>query len=417
MKTLRDIETRLAAVKTEMRALFDSAKDANKDIEGEALEKWNALDSERADLEAKEKRARTRDEIDRAAPAKKVEHRGTENGDAWALTPEQRSADFLKAQTGESAEGLSLGKAIHAGLTGNWRGAEAEHRVMGTVVNSTGGYMVPETLSANVIDAVRAKTVVINAGALTLPVNSTSLTVVRVISDPTAAWRTEGEAIAESDATFAAMNIVPVSLAALVRVNAELLDDVPSFSSQLDGQLAAALALELDRAALYGTTLTALNGLRNVANVNEISMGANGAQLADYDKFLDLILAVENANGSPATIVYSPRTKNSLAKLVTGISSDKTKLTPPADFAALRKLTSTQISVTETQGSSNVASTAFLGGFPNMALAIRQNVQIEASRHSSDVFTKNQVHVRAILRADVAVFRPNQFGRLIGILA
>ena len=105
-----------------------------------------------------------------------------------------------------------------------------------------------------------------------------------------------------------------------------------------------------------------------------------------------------------------------MAKLVTGISGDLTKLTPPADYAALRKLTSNQISITETQGSSNAASTTFIGGFENCAFAIRQGIQIEASRVSGTAFEKNQVLVRAIMRADFAVYRPNQLGRLIGIL-
>ena len=39
----------------------------------------------------------------------------------------------------------------------------------------------------------------------------------------------------------------------LCRVNAELLDDVPSFASTLDGILSASIAVKLDYAGLYGT--------------------------------------------------------------------------------------------------------------------------------------------------------------------
>jgi hypothetical protein len=102
---------------------------------------------------------------------------------------------------------------------------------------------------------------------------------------------------------------------------------------------------------------------------------------------------------------------------VTGISGDLTKLPAPAAFTALTKLVSNQVSITETQGSSNVASTSFIGGFQHMAIAMRQTIQIEASNQAGDsTFAKNQVLVRAILRASCPVLRPNQFGRLVGIL-
>jgi HK97 family phage major capsid protein len=242
------------------------------------------------------------------------------------------------------------------------------------------------------------------------------LTVVRVLSDPTAQWRGEGQAIDESDGTFGALNLHAHSLAALVRINNELLDDVPTFAATLDNQLASALALKLDYEALYGNGVGRPLGLRNTDGVNEESMGSNGAAQADYDKILDLLQDIEEDNGSPTTLIHSPRTKTKLAKLVSGISGDLTKLMPPADYAALTKLVSNQVSTTETQGNSGVASTTFIGGFNNMAFAIRQNITIEASRQADDTFSKNQTHVRAIMRADVAIYRPSQFGRLIGIL-
>lgn len=70
----------------------------------------------------------------------------------------------------------------------------------------------------------------------------------------------------------------------------------------------------------------------------------------------------------------------------------------------------------EAQGSSNVASTAFLGGFQNTAFAIRQGMTIEASREAENAFVKNQTLIRCIVRFDVVHFRPSHLGRLVGIL-
>ena len=117
-------------------------------------------------------------------------------------------------------------------------------------------------------------------------------------------------------------------------------------------------------------------GLRHNSLLAETSMGTNGATPTDYDDFLDLLLSLRQANGNPTTLVAAPRTFNTLSQIKTGITSDLTKLTPPADYAALTRIPSNQISVTETQGNSSVASTAFLGGFENCAFAIRQDLTI-----------------------------------------
>jgi HK97 family phage major capsid protein len=417
MLTLQEIIARLAAIATEMRALYDEAEKAGQDLAGENLEKWNALTAERVTLQQQEQRARLRDELDRNAPARDVNNGSADEGQSvFGLTREQRTADYLHRTTGVETAGLSAGRVIAATLRGDWRDAEAERRVMGTVPGAVGGFMMPEPISANLIDLARNETVLIQAGALTIPMASKNLRVVKIATDPTAQWRGEGDTINESDGTFEAINLTAHSLAALVRVNAELMDDVPMFAATLDRMLAASLALKMDYAALYGTGVGMPLGLRGDPNLNEVSMGTNGAAPADYDKWLDAMYEIEADNGNPTVVIQSPRTRNKQRKLVTGITSDLTKLSAPADFTALRRLKSNQISIAETQGSASTASTDFFGGFDNTAFAIRQVVSIEASRVSGTAFDKNQVLVRAIARADFVAFRGNQLCRLIGIL-
>lgn len=412
---LSEIIERRAAVDAELKTLFDAAEKAGKDLEGAELEKFNQLREERTKLIEQEDHAKLRDELDRKAEAKTIENRGEEPA-AYALTKEQRMADYVNKTTGQETAGLSIGKVIRSMLTGDWRESEAEARVMGSTPNTAGGYFIPEPISANVIDLARNQSVMIQAGALTVPMATATLGFVKIITDPTAAWRGEGEEITASDASFGKVTMTARSLAALCTVNAELMDDAPNFAATLDAMLASALALKLDHAGLYGDGVSEPEGIRNAASVSEVSMGTNGLAQADYDDVLDLLQKLEEANGAPTTLIHSPRTKNKLAKLVTGITSDLTKLMPPDDYKALRKLTSNQVSITETQGSSNAASTTFVGGFENYVFGMRQQIQIEASKVSGDSFKKNQVQVRAILRADGTVFRAPLLGRLIGIL-
>ena len=415
--TIREILARRDAIRVELRSHIEKHPDGAlpADVETRVAD----LESEAERLNAAERRQVLIDDLDRrAGGAKPVEERGNpEDGqDVFGLKPEQRMADFVSRTQGTPTAGLSVSRTIRGVLTGRWEGAEAERRAMGTTIGTAGGYLIPDPIASNVLDLARNVSVIIRAGASTIPMANQNLTVVRVLTDPTAAFRGEGVAITESDGTFGAINLYAHSLAALVRVNNELLDDAPMFAATLDQQLASALALKLDYAALYGTGAGQPQGLRGTVGVNEVSMGTNGLAMPDYDDALDLIQNIEEANGVAITAVMAPRTRTKLAKLVTGITGDLTKLTPPAEYSALRRLVSNQVSITETQGSSTAASTMFLGDFSQMAVAIRQDITIEATRAADTAFSKNQTLVRAIMRADIAVFRPTHFGRLIGIL-
>lgn len=414
----REILARREAIRGELRSLLEKHPDGG--MPADVEQRVADLEAEAGRLNDAERRQALLDDLDRrAADAKPVEERGDANDGAavFGLTAEQRMADYIARTRGERAANLSAGRMIRGLLTGRWDGAEAERRAMGTGVSTAGGYLLPEPVSGNLIDLARNQSVVVKAGALTVPMENQTLRVVRVLTDPTATWRAEGSAIPESEGTFGAIELTARSLAAMVRVNNELLDDAPMFAATLDQQLAAALALELDRVGLYGSGSSGQpQGLRTLPGVVEMSMGANGALMNNHDSVMDLIQAIEEANGSPTAAIMAPRTRNKLSKLYTGISGDQTRLTPPAEYTALRRLVSNQVSVTETQGSSNAASTMFVGGFQNMAFAIRQQITIEASRVADDTFAKNQTLVRAIMRADVAVYRPSHFGRLVGIL-
>lgn len=404
-----EIQARRAAITAELRQLDPTAEGAEA--------RMAELEAEIGSLATRAKHLDMLDALDATNAATPAERRDN-IADASILAPEQRMAAWHEARTGQSCEGLSLGRYIAGSLTGQWKGAERERefRTQSTTVGSAGGFLVPEPLSNVLVDLVRNRAVFVQAGARTIPLSTGSLRVPLVTADPTAVLRGEGEAITESDAAFGEMRLSPYSIAAMVRVNNELMEDAPGFASMVDNMLAQTLALKLDAYALYGTGSAQPQGLRHLDGAAEQTMGTNGAAMSDYDKILDLAQAIEEVNGTASVAIMAPRTRTKLAKLVTGISGDKTKLSPPAEFTALRRLVSNQVSITETQGSASTASTVFMGDFTQAAVAIRQGITIETSRVADDAFHKNQTLIRAIMRADIAWFRPAHFGRLIGVL-
>ena len=331
-----------------------------------------------------------------------------------ALLPNESMASL--ASDGPDNTRLSLGKLLRGHVLGNWDGAEAEKRAMGNTQGLLGGFMAPASLSAMVIDLARAQSVTMRAGALTIPMETADMTIVRVTADPQGQWRDEHKKITESDATFQPIRLKAMTLAALTRISIELMEDASMIGDTVERALAASLGLELDRAALFGTGTGEPRGLTATPGINEVDLGTNGAQLGGYDNFSSAVQKVFEANGTPNAAVLAPRDWGSLDRRKDGQGQP---LTPPASWADLaRKLVSTQIPIDLAHGTATDASKALVGDFGQMAIGMRKSLTIEATRTGdADSFSKMEVLIRAYLRADVAVLRPANFCQIIGIIA
>lgn len=415
MKLSDKLKARRVELSTAMTAMVDTLATESRDFNAEERTKFDGLKSEKDALVQRIADAEAAEDGERREEGRDVgDQRQLGEGEVRALRPEQRMADGIRRE----GPPLSLGRMVRAMITGNWEGADAERRAMGENTGSIGGLFVPASLSANVIDIARNKSTVVPAGALTIPMDTSEMTVVKVLTDPTPYWRRESQAITESGQTFAPIKLRAMTLGCLTRVSLELLEDAPRFSTQVEDAMGAAIALELDRVGLFGAGTNEPRGLNNTDGINTVSMGTNGATPDDYDEFLDAIAAIENSNGAAGAAIYSPRTKRTMAGLKTGLSGDKTPLTPPADFTALKRLVSNQIPNNLTQGSSSVCSTAFVGDFSQMGIAIRTGLTLEATRTGgTGTFANMEALIRAYIRADVAVFRPTHFTRITGIKA
>ena len=67
-----------------------------------------------------------------------------------------------------------------------------------------------------------------------------------------------------------------------------------------------------------------------------------------------------------------------------------------------------------------MASCAFVGDFSKLIVGMRTNLTIQISSEAGDAsgsaFSSLQYWIRAHLRADIALTRPNQFVKVVGIL-
>jgi len=328
------------------------------------------------------------------------------------LTKGMRLSDLPQFKQ-EGDEPLSLTKTVKGLVTGSWKGAERERKAMSEGTGSLGGFFVSEQISAQVLDLARAASVCFKAGALTVPMESAELTVVKISADPTAFWRGENQEITESDATFEPIHLKALALGCLVRVSVELLEDAQTFSNTLESAMGKALALELDRAGLLGTGSGEPRGIYSHPDINSRSLGTNGGVLR-YSDFSYAVQDILTANGTPNAVIYSPRTWAQIDRWIDGMGNP---LQQPESYRALEKFTTTKISDAMEQGSSEEASMAIIGDFRQLMFGTRTQLILEASRTGGDsTFAKMQALIRGYLRADVAVLRPNHFSRIVGII-
>ncbi len=275
--------------------------------------------------------------------------------------------------------------------------------------------MAPEAVSAEVIDLARAKSRVIEAGALTVPMSTGSLTLAKLNEGITPEWKEENQDGAESDAAFGGVVLLGRTLHVHCYVSLELIEDAPNAAEVVEREFTAAMASEFDRVALMGTGLVHEPlGLLNKAGVNVRTLGAgNGLAPADYDFLIDAIGDVWTAHGEPTATLYSSRTAVSLAKFKEAVNLQPLRVPDAVD--KVPRLVTNQIPNTLTTGSSTDCSVAFTGDFRMLAIGVRVGFQFEASRTAGDAFKRGQIMVRGRLRGDIAVLRANHFTRTLGI--
>lgn len=319
--------------------------------------------------------------------------------------------DRMASAHGRSVGNFGFGEYVSAMVTGTNSPEIRAALTEGT--DSAGGYTVPDHLMGQLIDAMRAKTVTIQAGALTVPLKTEKTTIARLDSDPQAGWRLESGAVAESDPTFGAVTFQARSLACIVKVSRELLEDSINIDSALMQAFAGAMGGELDRVALFGSGLAPEpRGLFNTEGISVVEMGDNGAALTGYGKLLDAIYELENANASPASAwVMAPRT----SRVLNGLTDTTGQpLNAPKAVSDIPRLVSTVMPVNQTQGTANNASSIILGDFSQLLIGVRTQLRIEVLR---EAFASTMEYAfLAHLRADIAVAQPKAFAAVKGVI-
>lgn len=388
------------------RKILDTAKAEKRDMTSEESRQFD-------EFLAKAEEVGNRHQPRKTGPDPIGEDREESPGELRAIKPNESYRDELRRLgviTERAGPRLSLGRTIRGIVTGEWDGASAERRALSGLSDTGGGYLIPPELSSEMVDLARARSVCLRAGARTMPMKSSSLTMARLTADPSPSWRVEGSVVASSDPAFGALTMTARSLGVIVPVSRELLADAPNAGSALDAAISAALALELDRACLDGDGVTKPRGVRQDPDVLTFNAGA----IADWGDLADAVGRIRTQNEEPTVCVCHPRTASSMDRFQ---DSTFQPLMKPDSVKSLTFLTTTSLPTDLGDGTNEAP--VVVGDFTQMVIGVRQNLEIEISRDGQDAngrgFQRNEILIRAILRADSALLRPKAFCWLSGV--
>lgn len=324
------------------------------------------------------------------------------------LSKENRFQDFYPQHPDH---GISA-RDFFAGVAGHRQSSEIR-AAMATNFDGKGGYMVPETVAAEVIDLLRSKNVVIQAGAKSIPLPSPSVRVCRITSDPVASWTAENAQIPEDNSmTIGALEFHAKKLTCLIKASRELLQDASNAGNVIMNAIATAMALELDSAALLGDGVQKPLGIANAEGINTYSLGDNGSTLHGFDDILYGVREIVNVNGPiPKTAIMAPRTLVGYSILKDG---NGLPLVRPELIKGMQFLDTTKISTDQVQGTSGtVCSSIILGSFEHFVIGIRAHLEIQVLQER--YADQGQVGFIATMRADTATYQPKAFCKIIGI--
>jgi HK97 family phage major capsid protein len=325
-----------------------------------------------------------------------------------------RTADDFRRHYSTRGDSQSMGLADFLRGAARMKTTPAVTRALSVGVDSAGGFAVPAAVMPGILEALVPASSVLSAGAPIIPLTDAakSYSFAAVATLPTASWRAENGAVAESQPTFRNVLMTPRSLSFVVKISRELLADDVNIVAALNQAIAQAFAVEIDRACLRGTgTAPEIRGLLNTAGVQSVTNGAAGAVLASYANVFSATQAILQANGPmPTAAIMSPR---SLVKL--GALADTTgqPLMVPTMLQPMQMLQTSQIPNNLTVGASVDCSEIYIGNFSQFAIGMRELLSVQVLQ---EAYADNgQIGFMCHARLDVAAMYPAAFAIVTGV--
>jgi HK97 family phage major capsid protein len=210
---------------------------------------------------------------------------------------------------------LNSGQPTSEYRAGNWLANELR-AITGSA--GLGAAVTPPDLYDAVLDLLAPTSVLLASGVQTIRTDRDSVAFPHLLTDAASAFVAAGATISNADPTGESLTATPQKVASLLAIHNEvILDSNPAILDTAARSLIRSIGLTFDLGAFEGNgTAPNIRGLKNIAGIQTVSMGANGATPTNLDPFADALGSLEsqNANGAKAVVMH-PRTWGVLAKV------------------------------------------------------------------------------------------------------
>lgn len=276
-------------------------------------------------------------------------------------------------------------------------------------------------------------------GVEVIPITSPVVAIPRESAAATSTVAAEAGTLTASDPTFAQQTFTTKKIYGYKQYSNELLADAnPALNAYLARTLARDVALQKDMQFLTGSgSGSNLQGIAGYSGLTTVTgLPATNGQAPSYDALVQMVWGLRRANAEPTAWVMHPALGQALAQLkdaqgrplfldgnlyslggaampIAAIGQNFTYPGPArGTILNIPVYFSTQLSITQTQGTSSNCTTAYLGNFNFCKILERQAVDIAVSEHI--LFTTDQTAMRAIWRGSIALTQPGAFAAVAG---
>lgn len=315
------------------------------------------------------------------------------------------------ARSDNGGDGKSIGEAFVSSPacksydTTSRRGPSSSYDVK-ALLNSTG--LVPESVRIGRIEPQPSRALTVLD---VLATGSTNQAAVVYLEETTAtnnaAETAEGSDKPESVLAFTERTSAVRTIATVLPITNQLLEDEAACRGYVDSRLSAFVRSRLDSQLLVGSGVSPnLLGLMVTPNVQTTAKGADPTPDA-IGRAMDMVRV--NGGYEPTAVIMHPNDWQAVRHLRT---ADGIYIWgSPADRG---QATIWGLPVVVTAACTE--NTCLVGAFRSAAqLFIRQDVTLAMSDSHNDFFIKNQVMLRAEMRAALAVYRPAAFCLVTGV--
>jgi HK97 family phage major capsid protein len=284
--------------------------------------------------------------------------------------------------------------------------------------------IVPTIWSGNIIDRARNVAQVMAAGAEVIPMDSKTLQIGRLLTDPTPAWLNEAGTRTASDPSFDSVQLVSRTLACLTVASLEFLQDAVNADQVVEEAIGKAMGLEIDRAALFSGVaagedavasgivasppgpLGILGNLLANQTANILGSATNGTPITaatPWNELLNTYFVPVKLNEQPTAILMNAGQQQKYAETYDTLGQP---LRPPPVLENVPILVTNQIP-SVSHGTGTLMTDLFCGDFRQLLVGTRMEITVQTlvERYAE----LGQVGILSTFRGDIVLARPKAF--------